>query len=413
MTFALAGLGFGCAHQKPIYAPPADRVGTAPAAPPIEPAATPPQNSAIRPEFNQVKLQELDAAISGTIQSNLTPGVVLWIERQGLSYVKAYGNRAVDPEREEMTVETIFDAASLTKVMATGPAILALIEDGKVGLEDPVSKHLPEFTGEGRDAITIRHLLTHTSALPAGIGGPLDWEGHAAGIKKAIAQKPTAAPDTLFRYSDVNFILLGGIIESASGISQDAFCEQRLFAPLGMQHTRYLPPTEWKPSTAPTERVSGAPLRGVVHDPTARRMGGVAGHAGLFTTSQDLARFARMLLNAGALGGVRVFQPASIDLMTRVHTPEGLPQRALSWDINSPYAGVRGRIFPLGSYGHTGWTGCSVWIDPASQSFVILMSNRNHPEGGNVVPLRSKVSTLAAEAMGVQAGEQPSTPPSK
>ncbi|MGW8258384.1 MAG: serine hydrolase, partial [Thermoguttaceae bacterium] len=209
-------------------------------------------------------------------------------------------------------------------------------------------------------------------------------------------------PGTAFKYSDINFILLGEITRRVAKMPLNVFVEREIFCPLKMNDTCYLPPQEKLARIAPTEAIGGqAPLRGVVHDPTARKMGGVAGHAGLFTTAADLARYARMMLNLGKLDGVRIFKPETVKLMTSVQSPpEVQARRGLGWDIDSPYNGPRGKIFPRGSYGHTGFTGGSLWIDPFSKTFVIFLSNRVHPDGkGNVLALRRKLGTLAAEAV--------------
>jgi len=228
-------------------------------------------------------------------------------------------------------------------------------------------------------------------------------------LKAACAQKPTDEPGAAYRYSDINFIVLGLVVERVTGRSLDAFCAQEIFGPLGMKDTGFRPfdatalppPPHDVARIAPTEIVSGGRmLRGVVHDPTSRRMGGVAGHAGLFTTAQDLGRFARMMLNGGELDGVRIYKAETVEAMTRVQSPTGLPRRGFGWDIDSPYAGPRGEVFPIGSYGHTGWTGTRIWIDPFSKTSVIFLSNRNHPDGkGGVVGLQRELGTLAAEAV--------------
>jgi uncharacterized protein YbbC (DUF1343 family)/CubicO group peptidase (beta-lactamase class C family) len=359
-------------------------------------AGTPP------PAFRNEKLADLDQVILEAIRNHATPGAVLWLERQGTTYIRALGQRAILPTPEPMTEDTLFDAASLTKVMATTPAILLLIERGLVDLQAPVATYLPAFTGDGRDSITVRHLLTHTSGLRPGIALRPEWSGYEAGIALALAEKPEFPPDTRHRYSDVNFILLGDLVRAVSGTPLDQFCARELYLPLGMTHSGFRPGPALQPHCAPTTKVGDQFLRGIVHDPTSRRMGGVAGHAGLFTTAADTARFARCFLNHGELDGRRVFQPETIALMTQVQTPPELTsaRRGLGWDIDSPYAGPRGEHFPVGSYGHTGWTGTSLWIDPFSRTFVILMSNRNHPtEDGSVLALRRKVGTLAAEAV--------------
>ncbi len=371
----------------------------------------------IRPsagEFRPSKLAALDAAVTNAIAAGRLPGGVLWLERQGEAQVRAYGKRSVRPTRESMTPDTVFDAASLTKVVVTTPCLLRLVEEGRVDLETPVGRYLEGFSGEGREAITVRHLLTHVSGLPSGLPRSSPWQGPSNALALARTQPLAEPPGTRFRYSDINFILLGFIIEKASGVPLDRFATNTLFTPLGMDHSGYLPftpagtndlpetlPTNAVQRIAPTEALTGPlVLRGVVHDPTARRLGGVAGHAGLFTTASDLARFSRMLLNGGTLDSRTILKPETVRLMTTVQTPPGLPRRGLGWDIDSPYAGPRGSVFPLGSYGHTGWTGTSLWIDPFSQTFLIFLSNRNHPsEDGNVVALRRELGTLAAEAV--------------
>ena len=351
--------------------------------------------------FRADKLAEMDAAILGAIASNKCPGGVLWLEHGGATYHKAFGNRALVPEREPMTEDTIFDAASLTKVVACTPAVMLLVERGQVQLDAPVRTYIPEFTGGDRDAITIRQLLTHVSGLPPDVETRTDWQGQAEAVRKACAIKLQSMPGTVFKYSDINFFLLGEIVQRVSRTPLEVFVQREIYAPLKMTDTGYLPPREKLPRIAPTEVVNGQPYRGVVHDPTARHMGGVAGHAGLFTTAPDLARYARMLTKLGELDGVRIFKPETVQWMTRVQTPPGISaKRGLGWDIDSNFSGPRGALFPVGSYGHTGWTGGSLWIDPQSQTFVIFLSNRNHPtEAGSVVALRHQLGTLAAEAI--------------
>lgn len=357
--------------------------------------------AAIEKTFFPSKLAEMDAAIEQAISNKRLPGGVLWLERRGATYRKAYGNRMVLPSIETMTEDTIFDAASLTKVVATTPAIMLLVERGKLKLDEPVTTYLPGFGEHGKEAITVRHLLTHTSGLRPGIPGRPEWEGYEKAISLAIAERPVAKAGTVFRYSDINFILLGELVRRVSGQPLNEFARSEIFRPLKMNDTSFLPSMMNLPRIAPTEKVGEAYLRGVVHDPTSRRMGGVAGHAGLFTTAADLARYARMMLNEGELEGTRIFRPETVQLMTSVQSPpEVSTRRGLGWDVDSPYAGPRGRHTAIGSYGHTGWTGTSLWIDPYSETFLILLSNRNHPdEGGSVVALRSRLGTLAAEAV--------------
>jgi len=351
--------------------------------------------------FRPEKLREMDQAIVQAIQEQNCPGGVLWLEHRGHAYHKAYGNRALVPAREPMTEDTIFDLASLTKVIACTPAVMLLLERGLISLDEPVKTYIPEFSGGGKEAITVRHLLTHFSGLRGDIETQSDWHGQVAAIQKACAEKLLTPPGTAFRYSDINFFLLGEIVQRISKTPLEDFVAREIFSPLKMVDTGYLPPESKQARIAPTEVVAGKAFRGVVHDPTARHMGGVAGHAGLFTTAADLARYARMLLNQGQLEGVRVFKPETVHLMTTVQSPAGLPaRRGLGWDIDTGYSGLRGTVFPLGSFGHTGWTGTSLWIDPFSETFVIFLSNRNHPdESGNVGQLRRTLGTLAAEVV--------------
>jgi uncharacterized protein YbbC (DUF1343 family)/CubicO group peptidase (beta-lactamase class C family) len=342
--------------------------------------------------FHPDKLAQMDATITLAIADGRCPGGVLWVEREGAAHHKAFGARAVEPAREAMTEDTIFDAASLTKVIATTTAILQLVERGQLSLDARVGELIAEYRGEGREAITVRQMLTHTSGLPPGIPLAPKWSGVEGAIAQAGAIKLHAPPGTAFRYSDVNFILLGEIVRRVSGRALDVYCAAEIFAPLGMRDTGFQPVKSAR--VAPTER---GLERGAVHDPTARRMGGVAGHAGLFTTAEDLARFARALL----AGGAPIFKPETVALMTRVQTPESVPaRRGFGWDIDSPYSAPRGAWLPIGSHGHTGWTGTSLWIDPFSRMFVVFLSNRNHPtESGNVTQLRRSLGTLAAEAV--------------
>ncbi|RYD62282.1 MAG: class A beta-lactamase-related serine hydrolase, partial [Verrucomicrobiaceae bacterium] len=351
--------------------------------------------------FSPVGLAKIDDAISQAVTDAKTPGAVFRMERGDAVYQKAYGDRTIVPEREPMTGDTIFDAASLTKVVATTSAVMKLIETGKLDVEAPVCRYIPEFSGHGKEAITIRQLLTHTSGLRAGLPRG-DWQGKEGALKSACAEPLPDQPGTTYRYSDINFILLGLIVERVSGTTLDAFTTKEIFQPLKMKDTAYrsLEPGDIS-RIAPTTVTDGKPLRGVVHDPTARRMGGVAGHAGIFTTASDLGRFSRMMLNGGELDGVRIFKEETVKAMTSVQSPPGLPRRGFGWDIDSPYAGPRGDVFPIGSYGHTGWTGTRLWLDPFSKTATIFLSNRNHPdEEGNVIPLQRQLGTLAAQAIG-------------
>jgi uncharacterized protein YbbC (DUF1343 family)/CubicO group peptidase (beta-lactamase class C family) len=348
---------------------------------------------------------DLDAAVEGAIRDDQIPGAVLLVGHRGeIVHRKAYGWRALVPAKEPMTLDTIFDVASLTKVVATAPAILHLFEHGKLRLNDAVTKYLPDFQG-GRSEITIRNLLTHFSGLRADLDIDPAWSGYETGIRKALAEVPVAPPGARFIYSDINFVLLGEMVRKVGGLTLAEYVRQYVFEPLGMRESMFQPPPSLGPRIAPTENLNGRLLRGVVHDETARFMGGVAGNAGLFTTAADLGRFAEMMLGLGSYNGVRVFSPLAIRKSTTPQSPPDQPiLRGLGWDIDSPYSGNRGELFPLGSYGHTGFTGTSLWIDPLSQTYVILLSNSVHPRRRPpITALRGRVATLVAAALGIQA----------
>jgi len=341
----------------------------------------------------------LDAVVEAAVRDGLIPGAVLLIGHDGkIVHRKAYGNRALVPQREPMTADTIFDIASLTKVVATTPALMKLFEQGKLRINDPVTAYLPEFQG-GRSDITVRDLLTHFSGMRPDLDLEPPWTGYETGIRRALIEKPTSPPATRFVYSDINFELLGEIVHRLSGKSLDEYAREAVFAPLGMRETGFHPTPS--PRIAPTEidPATSAPFRGVVHDPTARYMGGVAGHAGVFSTAADLAKYAQMMLDDGN----KLFSPLTIKKFTSPNSPPDQPiLRGLGWDIDSGYSAPRGELFPIGSYGHTGFTGPSLWIDPASKTYVILMTNSVHPKGGkNLNPLRSKIATIVAAAVGV------------
>jgi uncharacterized protein YbbC (DUF1343 family)/CubicO group peptidase (beta-lactamase class C family) len=347
--------------------------------------------------------RDLDAAVEQAIHDQLIPGAVLIVGHDGkILHRKAYGSRALIPAREPMTVDTIFDAASLTKVIATTSAVMKLFEEGKIRIADPVTKYLPEFQN-GKSDITIRDLMTHFSGLRPDLDLEPAWSGYDIGIGRALAEKSTAPPGLRFVYSDINFELMGEIVHRLSGQTLDVYTHDKIFEPLGMHETMFKPPASLRSRIAPTEidPATGAPLRGIVHDPTARYMGGVAGHAGLFTTADDLAKFAEMMLHNGA----PLFSPLTVRKFTSPNSPPDQPMlRGLGWDIDSTFSSNRGELFPIGSYGHTGFTGTSVWIDPSTNSFVILLANSVHPHRGkNLSPLRSKIATIAAAGIGVDA----------
>lgn len=357
------------------------------------------------------RLARIDEVVAAAIAEKSLPGAVVLVGRgDSVFFRKAYGNRALAPAVEPMTLDTIFDMASLTKVVATTSAVMMLVEDGRIRLSDPVAKYIPDFAKYGKDRVTVRHLLTHMSGLRPDVDLGDPWVGYDAAIALAGEEVLGAPPGRRFVYSDIGFFLLADIVSKVSGQPFEQFVNARLFGPLGMKDTGFKPAATLRDRIAPTEVCTpfGWPcagpdaqmLRGTVHDPTARRMGGVAGHAGLFSTADDIARFARMLLRGGELDGVRVLSPLTVARMTSPSTPDDESNvRGLGWDMDSSYSANRGELLPVGSFGHTGFTGTGLWIDPATQVFVVFMSNRVHPDGkGDVTPLRARVATIAASA---------------
>ncbi len=365
----------------------------------------------------RLAIPQVDAAMQEAIGAHKLPGAVVHIEHDGAVFERAYGRLSYEADARHVETSTVYDAASLSKVLSTAPSVLKLAEEGKIDLDAKLSAYFPECANGGKEAITIRHLLTHSSGLPAGLPAKPAWHGDAAAHALACSQVVTHPPGTFFRYSDINYILLGQLVQKVSGMPLDEFARTRIFAPLKMVDTGYLPLRRMGAGgaalIAPTQKGAGgagsahgdlAPgqlLQGVVHDPTARRMDGVAGSAGVFTTARDVARYARMLLRGGELDGVRILSPESVRLLTTPQSPGGIEAlRGLGMDINSPYAvRPRGTVFPVGSYGHTGFTGCVLWIDPGSRTFYVLLSNRVYPDDkSNVLELYTRLGTLAAQA---------------
>ena len=346
----------------------------------------------------------LDHIIEQAIHDGEIPGAVLLVSHDGVVvYRKALGNRSLEPRREPMTMDTIFDLASLTKVVATTTAVMQLLQKGELRDNDPVAKYIPEFAQNGKEDITIRELLTHHSGLAPDLDLTQPWEGKDTGLRMAFAEKPQDSPGSRFIYSDINFIVLGALVERVSGMPLDEYCRRNIFGPLAMTHTRFLPPHAWVPKIAPTQYDEhDKMLRGVVHDPTARRMSGVAGHAGLFSTADDLSRFADFLMRGGPV--------LSSLMIEKMSTPQQPPTsqvlRGFGWDIDSPLSTNRGDLLPVGSFGHTGFTGTSLWIDPATRTYIILLTNAVHPRGGNAVSLRTKIATAVAAALSLTVTEK-------
>jgi uncharacterized protein YbbC (DUF1343 family) len=350
-------------------------------------------------------------AAEAAIAHGELPGAVVAVLHNGETvYREAIGQRALRPAAEPMTVDTVFDMASLTKPLATATSVMVLIEQGKLKLTEKVATYWPEFAANGKDVLTIEHLLTHTSGLIADNPERDYADGREKALERICQLKLTARPGEKFIYSDVNFIVLGEIVGRVGGMPLDAFAHMFVFEPLGMRHTGFKPPPAVRANCAPTQEREGHWMRGEVHDPRAYALGGVAGHAGLFSTAADVLLYARMILDGGkAVTGRQVLKPETVKLMT---TPRPVPggKRALGWDVDTSYSKNRGDLFPRGTtFGHTGFTGTSLWIDPATKTAVVFLSNRVHPDGkGNVTPLRGKVATIVARAVGYGTG--PLTP---
>jgi len=358
-------------------------------------------------------LLNIDAAVEESIREGELPGAVVMVCRHGkTAFLKAFGNRALKPVREPMTTDTIFDIASMTKVVATTPAIMQLVDKGVLRLGDPVKRYLPKFTGGGKDDVTVSQLLTHYSGLRPGFGEGKEWVGYETTLNEIWKEKITGKPGRSFAYSDLNFIVLAEIVRVLSGKGIDVYAREHIFEPLGMTETAFRPPADQMARIAPTEMRLGPPqlpkgakpeykmLRGEVHDLTVWRMGGVSGQAGLFSSAGDLAIYAQTLLNHGVYGGVRLLSEAAVTVMTSPQSPlRAEDVRGYGWDINSEYSSPLGDLFS-GGYGHTGFTGTSIWIHPPSDSFIIILSNRVHPYGGkNINHLRGVIANIVAASI--------------
>ena len=353
------------------------------------------------------QFKTLDVVIEDAIEQKQCPGAVVLVGHHGrVVYKKAYGMRSLEPTRDTMTLDTIFDIASLTKVVATTPSILRLLELGQIRLNDTVATYLPEFAQNGKQDVTVRELLTHYSGLPEDLDLKTEWQGKEAAEQMAFASRLVTPPGSVFRYSDINFEVLGFLVERVSKMPLDKYADAFVFQPLGMKETRFLPPLQWRRRIAPTEYDEhDQMLRGVVHDPSARRMGGVAGHAGLFSTAADLSKYAQAVLDAIHAKAQRkqFLKSMTVVKATRPQQPpDATSLRGLGWDIDSVFSSNRGELLPLGSFGHTGFTGTSIWIDPYTDTYVILLTNAVHPHvGHSVIALRSKVANTVATILDV------------
>ena len=342
----------------------------------------------------------IDFMVENAIAHNLIAGGVVVIgDHRGILYTAARGRLNSEAGSPLLNERTIFDIASLTKVIATTPAVMRLLEVGAITLMDPVSRWFPEFIGSGREEITILNLLTHTSGLDdiaLSTDGPIN-----NAIQKLIDQS-WKLPGNRFRYADINFILLGELVKRVSGMTLDQFCRQQLFEPLQLNDTMFTPPREMGNVIAPTMEANHTMVSGTVQDYNARRLGGVAGHAGLFSSANDLARFSRLLLGNGIINNRRIFSERVVSQMTAPYFySNGNVVRGLGWDIESPYSAPKGNYFSEMSYGHTGYSGSSIWIDPHRDLFVVLLTTRlDYRDTRRFKRLRSDISTLAVALFG-------------
>ncbi|HXU91270.1 MAG TPA: exo-beta-N-acetylmuramidase NamZ domain-containing protein [Methylomirabilota bacterium] len=341
----------------------------------------------------------IDEAMTDAVKSGEIPGVVVLVGRGDETlYFRAVGSRRIVPDTQPMTRETIFDIASLTKPFATTLAVMHLVERGDIRLDQPLGRYLKEFRRKEFAGVTIRRLLTHTAGLVAiptsgGVNG---------GFPKAAAQLAKLPldfpPGQYFQYSDTGFILLGEVVRRVSGVPLDRYVDKHVYKPLGLRDTMFNPPASLRDRIAPTEFHNGRLMIGEVHDPRSRALGGVAGHAGLFSTAADLARLCRMLLADGTLDGHRILQPTTVRLMW-MRSSEGNGSRALGWDISSTFSRTASIFFPPEAVGHLGFTGTSVWLDPPSRTYLIVLTNRVHPSGGGgdkIRELRTRIAAVTA-----------------
>ncbi len=346
------------------------------------------------------KLDGINEIVAEGLGEKKMPGCVVCVGRHGkIAFFKAFGQKQLQPTELPMTTDTLFDMASITKPMATATSIMLLIERGKLQLTDTVASILPEFAAKGKEPITIHDLLIHHSGLLAD-NSIKDYEqGRDEAIKRICELKLLNPIGTKFVYSDVNFILLGEIVRRVSEKNVHEFSREHIFAPLGMKSTGYLPSETLRANAAPTEQRDGKWMQGEVHDPRAFKLGGVAGHAGLFSTADDVAIYAQMMLGRGEYAGMRVLLPETVERMTRGdRVSSGV--RGLGWDKRTGYSTNRGELLTDSAFGHGGFTGTVLWIDPELDLFFVFLSNRVHPSGkGSVNQLAGRIATTVASAI--------------
>jgi serine-type D-Ala-D-Ala carboxypeptidase len=370
-----------------------------------------PKTPATKPgsTLKEEHLAPIAAIVEQAISDGKAPGAVVLIgNRERVIYRRAFGYRSIEPEKILMTTDAIFDLASLTKVVATTTAIMQLVEKGKLRLDNPAARYWPAFKENVKGHITVRQLLTHHSGLRPALSLKPAWSGYKTAMKKIVAERPLFPPGKIYIYSDINFDILGEIVRRVSGRALDEYCSIFIFKPLGMKDTLFRPSAILHRRIAPTQYHKRKMLCGYVHDPVCYNMGGVSGHAGLFSTADDLSLFAQMLLNKGSMKGVKILKPQTVEQMSVPQSPLNKPQlHGLGWDIEAPLSSNRNELFPFGSYGHLGYTGTSIWIDPVTETYIIILTNRVHPDGkGDVKELRSLIKSVVSQALGTLSYEQ-------
>jgi uncharacterized protein YbbC (DUF1343 family)/CubicO group peptidase (beta-lactamase class C family) len=353
-------------------------------------------------DLSVADLEFIAPIVETQIRDGRIPGAVVLVGHRGkVVYRQAFGSRALEPTAEAMTVDTIFDLASLTKAVATTTAVLQLAERRRLNLDAPVSRYWRGFSAHRKGAITIRQLLAHTSGLRADFEGKQTWTGAEAAARRVAGETPVAPPGSRMIYSDLNFLVLGELVRRVSGQPLDAYCRRRIFEPLAMDSTRFLPPESWQARIAPAERADAGLPRGIVHDPTARRMGGVAGHAGLFSTADDLATFAQALLDGGVGHSHRILRRETVAQLMLPQPPAAGPDlRGLGWRAEPPLVANRDELPPAGAIVHFGYTGTALWVDPVTETYLIVLTNRLHARAGDADPLRRQIAGLVGAALG-------------
>jgi CubicO group peptidase (beta-lactamase class C family) len=361
--------------------------------------AEPPQTAVRQTQFPQKSFGAIEVIVNEGIAAGQMPGAVVVIaDRNEVLYRRAFGQRQVKPVPEPMTVDTVFDLASLTKPVATATSIMKLIDEGKIDPKRQVSDYLPEFGSNGKDSITVSDLLLHVGGLIPDNSLRDYRDGPKTSWDKICELKPIAVRGKKFAYTDVGFIVLGMLVQRVSGEPLDRYAEQQIFAPLGMTETTFNPPASLKIRAAATEQRDGKWIKGEVHDPRAHLLEGVAGHAGLFSTADDLTRYGQQMLAIAAGEKSAPFGKASFQRMT---LPRVVPRgsRTFGWDHRSPYSSNRGESLSDQAFGHGGFTGTVMWIDPGCDRVFIFLSNRLHPDGkGSVNRLAGRIATIVGES---------------